>query len=338
MKSFSEMFNPSISLIDRSRTIKCPPVDVMILDPMPNWTKSERFENLCYQRYDELISFLDKRNDKKLLIFYSGGIDSTLIVALAIAHPRFHEHKHRIFIAYNEESIKENPRFWHNFIIKKFSGRLIGSLGYHRYIRDENYLCVTGEFADNIFGSLTLKSYMDNTGDFDAIHKNFDITGLPWLLNKIKEKKHVDTCREMIEKIIATSPKTLESNHDCFWWLNFVLKWQAVKFRLCSHSPTANGVGIMASNVLHFFETVHFQNWAVMSDETKVENDWYSYKLPAKKMIYSINHDEYYFKWKTKYPSIPGITRYSNTHDFIYFDEKTQRFFAYKHIMNGNQE
>jgi hypothetical protein len=116
--------------------------------------------------------------------------------------------------------------------------------------------------------------------------------------------------------------------------LNFVLKWQAVKLRLVSHAPTPELVSRMATNVLHFFETAEFQDWAVMTDEDKLHDDWYSYKLPAKKLIHEINGDDYYLKWKTKYPSIPSLTRYANMHDFIYYDGVSQRYVASKVLLD----
>jgi hypothetical protein len=327
--SFSQMFNPSISLMDRTGSINCPPVSVKILDSFPEWTSPPSFEELCYSRYDSILQQALSSN-KTVVIFYSGGIDSTLIAALAIAHPDFHRHRNNLLLAFSEESIKENPKFWYDRLLPAFGHRIINSNGYHTHISDPNNVCITGEFADNIFGSLTVKSYMDVSGDFDAIQKPFADTGRFWLLKKITSPADRDRCGDMMDKIFATSPRPMVSNHDCLWWLNFVLKWQAVKFRLASHAPTPDMVDLMAKNVVHFFETKEFQNWAVMTDEPKVEKDWYSYKLPAKKLIHSINGDDYYLRWKTKYPSIPGLTRYANTHDFIYWDEPNDRYVASK--------
>lgn len=322
-KTFSQMFNPSISLIDRSKSIKCPPIEIKNLYPFAEWGPTQSFDELSFSRFDNLLSTAMSLN-KKLIIFYSGGIDSTLIAALALSHPNFNLYKDQIYIAYNEESIKENYNFYQQYLLPNFQNNLISSNGYYSLIADDNNMCITGEFADNIFGSLTLKSYMDNTGDFAAIHKPFLDTGLQWLLKKIKNTEKIDHMAELLLTIINQSPRKLISNHDCFWWLNFVLKWQAVKFRLASHAPSPILVNKIAKNVIHFFDTYEFQNWAVNTEELKVDNDWYSYKMPAKKIIYDINKDDYYFKWKTKYPSIPGLTRYGNTHNFIYLTDNNE--------------
>lgn len=330
--SFSQMFNASISLLDRSNNINCPSVPIKNLNPLPKWEETEMFDDLCFYRYNEILKdALD--NNKKLVIFYSGGIDSTLIAGLAITHPEFEKHKDNLILAFSEDSIKENPHFWYDYLLPKFEWRIGSASGFHKYISNDNYICITGEFADNIFGSLTVKSYMDITGDFGAIHKRFSESGKQWLLNKIQNKSHMTAVSDLIDVVIDTHPsKGLGTNHECFWWLNFILKWQAVKFRLVMHAPTSDLVNKMIKNVVHFFDTEKFQNWAVMTDETKVESDWFSYKLPAKKLIYAINKDDYYFKYKTKYPSIPSLTRYANMYDFLYYDEESNTYIPSKDL------
>lgn len=331
-QSFSQMFNPSICLIDRSNTINCPPIPIKVLDPFYKWNSPKTFNDISHARFDDILQ-TTMRNGKQLVLFYSGGIDSTMIVALAISHPEFIRYRSRILLVLSEDSIAENPNFWYDQLIPAFKDRLASASAFHILIADENNVCVTGEFADNIFGSLTVKSYMDATGDRNAIHKPFRSSGLHWLLSKITITNHRDKCGELMDQIFATNPNGCESNHDCFWWLNFVLKWQAVKFRLASHAPTAESVDGMIRNVVHFFETTDFQDWAVLTDEEKVQNDWYSYKLPAKKLILSINNDQYYFQWKTKYPSIPSLTRYTNMFDFIYYDHTISKYIASKQLL-----
>ena len=326
--AFCSMFNGSISLIDRTGAINIPPVDCLILDHIPEHQTPKSFRELSEDRWQEIV---DKIEDgKRIIIFYSGGIDSTLIACLALMHPDWRKHKDKIYLAFNEDSIIENPTFFKKYLIPEFGDRLLNASNFHNYIQDDHWVCVTGEFADNIFGSLTLKSYMDATGNFDSIHGKFETEGLPWLLKKIKDPRYVNDCSDMLKALLETAPRRMVSNHDCFWWLNFATKWQAVKFRLVSHAPTPELVNAMAHRVVHFFETKEFQLWALYTDEDKVISNWYSYKLPAKNIIYECNHDHEYLMYKTKYPSIPSLTRYSNMHDFIYLDDETDVYTASK--------
>lgn len=323
--SFSQMFNPCISIIDRTCSVNCPPVPIKNLYPMITDSIPDTFESLCHKRMNEIFNNAIS-NNKKLILFYSGGIDSTLIVVLALLNANFNTYKDHIFIAYSEESITENPVFWESYILPNFKTNIYNSSGFYTFLTNDNNICVTGEFADNIFGSLTLKNYMDITGDMNLIHKPFKETGKLWLLSKILNPSNKDSCSDILDTIINTSNRQLISNHDCFWWLNFILKWQAVDFRLVSHSPNPEFTNKMIKNTIHFFNTTEFQNWAINTSEDKVKDDWYSYKLPAKQIIFDYNKDDYYFKWKTKYPSIPGLTRYTNMYDFIYFNDETNEY------------
>lgn len=329
--AFCSMFNGSISLIDRTESLDIPPVDCLILDRIPERREPKEFREICEQRWQDIVDQIEQGKD--IIIFYSGGIDSTLIACLALMHPDWVKHREHIHLAFNEDSIRENPTFFEKYLIPEFGNRLLNASEFHTFIQDDRYVCVTGEFADNIFGSLTLKSYMDASGDFDAIHGRFEQQGLPWLIAKVKDETQAANCQEMIEVLLEQAPYKMITNHDCFWWLNFATKWQAVKFRLVSHAPTPGLVDAMAQRVLHFFETEEFQLWALYTQEDKVLTDWYSYKLPAKKLILECNGDFEYFKFKTKYPSIPSLTRYSNMHDFIYLDEKTGIYTASKNFL-----
>jgi len=327
---FCSMFNGSISLIDRTGALSVPPVDCMVLDKIPERKEPKSFREICEERWNDIVRKINE--GKTIVIFYSGGIDSTLVVCLALMHPDWLKHAEHVYVAFNEDSVRENPTFFEKYIIPGFGKRLIDASAFHNLIANDRYVCVTGEFADNIFGSLTLKSYMDNTGNFDAIHGLFQKQGLPWLLAKVKDERQVENCREMIEVLLDQAPMPMDTNHLAFWWLNFAMKWQAVKFRLVSHAPTPELVDTMAKRVVHFFESEEFQLWALYTDEDKVLTNWYSYKLPAKKLILECNGDFEYFTHKTKYPSIPSLTRYANMFDFIYLDTETGIFTASKNF------
>ncbi len=335
-RSFSSMFNPSISLMDRSGATSIPPIPYRNLFPFLQWSNAASFESICIRKFDRILRDVIQ-NKKKLVIFYSGGIDSTLIACLAISHPKFSLWKNSIILALTEESIRENPTFWNDTLRTCFGDRIVSASRFGQLISDDQNVCLTGEFADNIFGSLTLKSYIDFSGIDNSIEQPFASTGLEWMLDKIPNQGDRDQCKNMVESILKTSPRDLQSNHDCFWWLNFVLKWQAVRFRLVSHARTPEMVNAMASRVMHFFDDDEFQNWAVMTSEQKVHDSWASYKLPAKSLIYKINRDRDYFLYKTKYPSIPGLTRYANMHDFIYLDEATNAYTARKTLLDAQR-
>jgi asparagine synthetase B (glutamine-hydrolysing) len=319
-KEFIQMFNPWISLSDRTGTLNIPGVEIYNNSPIPEMPKIiPSFSSASYRRIDDCVNELKIRNKERLVIFYSGGIDSTLIVSLLISHPNWSTLKDLVWLAVNEDSQIENPDFFRDIVLPYFGNRLLPSNNYYDIITDTNNVCVTGECADNLFGSLTLKSYMDTTSNFNAIHEPWETTSLGWLLDK--RKLYRDQREQMLYDLVNAAPVEIESNHDFLWWLNFAMKWQAVKYRMAMHAPTAKQAEYIAGNVINFFDSVEYQQWSLYTKEPKVGGKWNTYKLPAKTLISDIWNNEKYFKYKTKWPSLPTITRYNNAWGFLYQNE-----------------
>ena len=317
-KEFVQMFNPWISLSDRTNTLKLlGKHEVYNNSPLPAKPAVQlSFSAASYNRIDECIAQYIEQKKEKLVIFYSGGIDSTLIVSLLISHPDWARLKSSVWLAINEDSQIENPKFFYEVVLPNFGERLLPSNQFYDIVNDKENLCVTGECADNLFGSLTLKSYMDSTGKFDSIHGDWRTETMPWLLNK--KSNYRDEREQMLTDLVDASPVPINTNHDFLWWLNYAMKWQAVKYRMSMHAPTAAQAEYMAANVINFFDSTAYQAWALYSSETKVGGKWNTYKLPAKKLINEIWANEKYLKYKTKWPSLPTITRYNNAWGFLW--------------------
>lgn len=320
-KSFVQMFNPWISLHDRTGTLDIPGLEIYNNSPIPlRPTTVPTFSAASYGRIDECIALLEHRNKERLVVFFSGGIDSTLIISLIISHPSWNVIKDMVWCAVNEDSQVENSDFFNEIILPHFGTRLLPSNDFYGIINDGRNVCVTGECADNLFGSLTLKSYMDRAGNFDAIHGDWESESLHWLLDKKEDYR--DDREQMLYDLVNAAPLPIETNHDFLWWINFTCKWQAVKYRLSMHSPSAAKAEYMAANVVNFFDTQTYQEWALYSSEQKVGDKWNTYKLPAKQLINDIWENDRYFKFKTKWPSLPSITRYNNAWSFLYEDDQ----------------
>lgn len=317
-KEFVQMFNPWISISDRTGTLNVPGVaQIFNNSPIPSKPKYlSSFSGIAYNRIEECIDQLNNNGKERLVVFHSGGIDSTLIVSLLTSHPDWNKIKSQAYLAINEDSQIENPVFFNEVVLPNFGTRLLPSNTFYDIIIDPKNICITGECADNIFGSLTLKSYMDSTGKFDSIYGDWKKETLPWLL--AKKEKFVNEREEMLLSLVDASPVPIETNHDFLWWLNFAMKWQAVKYRMAMHAPTAYHAEYMAKNVINFFDSTEFQQWALYTKEEKVGTTWNSYKLPAKKLINEIWANEQYLQYKTKWPSLPTITRYNNAWGFLW--------------------
>jgi len=309
---FHKCVNPLISVLDRT-TIKWPNFEYINLFPMPSiQSTTPDFIETSVLRIKELT---DHKNHVNVL--WSGGIDSTfvmtLMIELGIADKLFKEG--RLTIGLNMDSIRENPVFYEKFIKQRYLSCVVQA---DTLITNPqpNQVTITGEMADNLVGSLTMKSCVDYHNDFTVVHQKKQVA-INWMARKL-EPHEKNEFFEFIEQVCDNSPVEIVSSHDLLWYLNFNFKWQAVNFRIVSHAANQEVGNQLISNLHHFFNTDTFQQWSLKEGHYFEGSSWGDYKMVMKKQIYEVTNDGDYFKNKTKHPSLPSLLRYKDTFDFIY--------------------
>lgn len=316
---FQKVINPLISVMDRT-TRHWPDYDYENLFPMPALVGTRNFNDLSVERIKELT-----KGTKQIKLLWSGGIDSTyiacLMIDLGIMDSLLAEG--RLTIGLNADSIKENPVFFERFL-KKYLSVIVQS---DVVLKNpgENETIITGEMADNLVGSLTMKSCVDYYNDFAVVREPWKDRPMAWLSRNL-EGAEKTALYDFIEETVANSPVELPTGHDLFWYLNFNFKWQAVNFRIVSHAVNEDVGNRLIKNLAHFFNTDDFQQWSLAEGHHFSGDGWGDYKSVMKKYIYMVNGDTEYFKYKTKFPSLPALLRYKDTFDFIYKDGDRYHF------------
>ena len=311
---FQKVINPLISVMDRT-TNTWPPYNYINLFPMPVLKgHCPDFSTLSFDRAKDITE-----NEKRIGVLWSGGIDSTFILTTMIESGVLEKLKSegRLVIGLNQESIRENPVFYDIFIKKYFLDCVVQSdvLLQKPELVD---IIITGEMADNLVGSLTMKTCVDYYNDFSVVHKPYGLA-IDWLCRKLDESDKV-LLTNFIEESISNSPVELISCHDLLWYLNFNYKWQAVNFRIVSHAADEANGNALINKLVHFFNTEEFQQWSMHEGHHFEGSNWSTYKMPLKQQIFNVTRDQDYFDKKTKYPSLPGLLRYKDTFDFIYYN------------------
>lgn len=316
---FKRMFNPSISLYDRTGTIKWP-VKIKNLFPMPkDLYTNKTFSEICNERMQEIIAYANANPNKQLVVMYSGGIDSTLVMVLLmqLADQALLD---RILVILNEASIAENPEFYKKYITKF---RMASSNSFEKYLT-EDHIVITGEMADNVFGSLTLGMAMDKLGNKDLVHAPYKDYALQFFTLKLGTKEEAEKYMDLMDPVMKLNPNGIKSLHDYMWWINFTMKWQAVEFRILSHARPDVKLSQewVNSSLIHFWNTELWQQWSVSNPDKKVAKDWASYKWVAKELIYEFDRNQQYYTRKTKIPSLPDMVRFKYVSNFITEDLK----------------
>ena len=328
---FKRMFNPSISLYDRTETIKWP-VKIKNLYPMPaNLHTDKTFKEIANERMLEIIQYVKSNPDKKFVVMYSGGIDSTLLVVLLLQLGD-QELFDRTLIILNEASIAENQEFYQKYITKF---RMASSNSFEKYLT-KDHIVLTGEFADNVFGSLTLGMAMDRLGDRTIVHAPYKDHALEFFTQKLGSAESARQYMDLMDPIMKLNPEGINSLHEYMWWINFTMKWQAVEFRILSHARPTEALDLdwVNTSLIHFWNTELWQQWAVSNPDKKVAKDWASYKWVAKELIYEFDRNRSYYQLKTKVPSLPDMVRFKYVSNFITEDMKFHKTLNLENFIN----
>lgn len=319
-----KLISLGVTLVDRTSQIKFP-YNFYNYFPMPtnfsNFNKS--YSEICLERANYFLE-LSKKTNKKILILWSGGIDSTtVVVSFILAGAK----KDDIIIALNNSSIHEHFKFYYNCIRNKFD--IISSEGMCDYISGE-YVVVGGEHNDQIFGS-------------DIIHKAYVYFGIDLVFdlateNNIKKVFAVSNMNDdsmkfwydLLKNHSKYSHTEIRTVYDFFWWYNFAFKWQSVFFRLLTRiSPYSRQIvnrEFVDQYYHQFFVTEDFQKWSMLNPDKKIGKTWNTYKLAARQFIYEFDKDIEYYTYKSKYGSLSKVFRHRQVpegldKDFNYLDK-----------------
>lgn len=287
---------------------------------MPDYDPT--FNKSWQQVMDERCAWLQKhRFDKRWVIGWSGGIDSTGILASIIKNMDRADFDN-VIVACSKFSVWENPKFFFDFIEPNFQTIESKNLFNPEMLTEENYI-LDGEPADQLFAGMGAQSMMlihdvsylekdamtDSGPIIDYIAKTPGVKGsappglvfAEWLY------------ASLIENVKSTNIP-IHTYHDLLWWYFFNFNWTAVKLRALSHNQyaTLENAGIYFDRFIHWFDSDDYQSWAMHNNllGAKYGSNVGQYKYQAKKYIFDLDKNSYYFKYKTKTFSGDAILRH----------------------------
>lgn len=301
--SYFKIYNLGVVPIDRTGTIAFP-VKTKSLFPMPAFrAMSESFESLCNERAVELLEKAERR-DVLLYAFWSGGIDSTLVLTSLLKNATAAQKK-RIVVLMSEESITENPNFYRDFIHGKLERE---SSTMFSYLLGTKHLFVNGEHNDQLFGSDIVAVVIERFGAH-VIHQPYDRQlFLTFIAERVGDPEAAAFYVGLFERLKAAAPVDIRSNYDMFWWINFALKWQTVYTRMLSYTAERNVPNMtkayLSENYAPFYNTEKFQLWSMNNMDKKIKDEWRTYKWLCKDIIYDFAKDAEYRDNKIKRGSL----------------------------------
>ncbi len=287
-------------LIDRTKTLYTG-FPYQSLYPMPTLSSvgpAADIGILCDQMGTRLVREAINAQ-KKIQIFWSGGIDSTAAaVALIKAGTQLDCLDSQVEFVITDESTSEYPDFYTRFI-KPLRHKFV-SAPVTSHFSPRN-LIVTGEHGDQIFGSAKAEAYVADGRAFERYE-----AVLPDILTEtLGSASDADTVIRYVEPLLQASPIKLHTIFDAFWWINYSCKWQTVGLRLAVFRVTDVRESFAA--LRHFFTHPSFQEWSLHHHDKKIQRSWQSYKMPLKEYIFQFTGDDDYRQNKVKVPSLKAV-------------------------------
>ena len=274
---------------DRSETLT-PNTSIQCLTPIGQYSNNLDLNNICLTRAKELAD-IALAQDKKLYVFWSGGLDSTSVF-LALREVVSPKH---LGVCYTEASLEEYPGFFESNIKDVYETKLFSMNCIWEAVDFAclNGIAVTGEIADQLFGSVMF------------INKTPNELQAPW-----QQLDQALAVNERVNNFVSACPIKVENAAEFLWWFNYATKYQNVQTRML----VDNTHSVLNKNIFHFFDTKEFNDYAVSTSlEEKIPGyNNSNYKKPLRDFIFKISNDKDYAYNKPKVRSlVPVYGKYS---------------------------
>ena len=288
---------------DRTETFMLP-IKIKNQFPIPSvdYNFNKTYEDICDQTASDIISNAVISN-KKIRVLWSGGIDSTLILATFLKRGR----QDLLEVGLSIESIAENYNFYKNHLLGQIT--LIPATDL-KSMASNNHILVGGEYNDQLLGSNLLSTFVKYYG-VSKLHDDFNLDCLRKVFSS-RYTKNIDIWIDIYLSISEKSPVKIQTNLDFHWWINFSCKWQGLYYRLASYFSEDYNL----ENYYHFFQTEDFQRWSLLNHSQEF-NRWEDYKKICKDLIWKFDKDDHYRNNKVKLESLTFLAQKNTFCNYI---------------------
>jgi hypothetical protein len=295
---------------------------------MPNYdqTFNKSFTEVSDNRAIEIKKRIGQ--GEKFAVMFSGGIDSTVVMAALIKNLSVDELSNVVVCA-SIETMIENPVFWSKFIQDKF--KIIDS---HKNKYDDlinqGFTPITADEGDcihgTIFGLILYNNYDYYIDELSPIAK----TNLQNIKYKISDADtHFSQYADILirhlgipsnpefgklfyEKIvhnINTASVPVHSLHDFFWWTIFNIKYLNCAVRGSIYLNDTMDAQTVMNRIINWYSGTEYQLWSMVNNNNgqKIEKTASTYKKAAKDYIWELDRNDWYRNFKVKIESLWNI-------------------------------
>lgn len=271
-------------LVDRTGTVAAWSGNNVVSIPGTTST-TNTVSQVAAGRVSEIVSAASAAG-KDILVMWSGGIDSTLVLAA------FKEANTSVYVTVNSNNEQEYPELYSKIVggqIANFTP-LKSELFFVKELFDRYYV-VDGELGDQIIGTTAV--FEDVVGS-TQIRSN--------MLDNYSDEIQSKYLTTEIQSVIDAAPIDITDTADALWWLNFVFKYTLVNNRLPFAVNSVSSTSF--TNHEHFFSGDEWQRWGISNRTANkqflVDNDRFKYKQAYKDFIGDVFGDDNYKNFAVK--------------------------------------
>lgn len=256
-KRISTLVNTGNSTIDRTGVIQSP-FRTKNISPIPDFDPNfaMSYQDCCM---DRMLAFDEqyRRTGRKFRVMYSGGLDSSAIVAAFINFYGLDKTSQLLEICCSPESINENPWLWDRYIRRgKFT--LVPSYK-HTMLWHDDVNCINGEVNDQLFAGQSLATYKKNKDLYST--KNYD----DFIYSSLAKKNDItDYHLNIMEAQLKAAPFPLVNFYMYIWWRGFASFYGTNQVKSFSQTPLDKIPDrLIENNYGQFFASDEFQKWSM---------------------------------------------------------------------------
>jgi hypothetical protein len=277
----------------------------MIGATMPTYDPSftETWDDVTDGRAKE-IEQLILTNNKKLAVFWSGGIDSTCILT-AILKNFQSASLDLVTVLCTPESVLENPLFFEKYIRPIFN---IADANDRSLLTSPDFMFVDGTAADTLLmsmsPSLDVGMAIRSGGLLSASWRAKPDTLIDYLAKITQSRPFALWYYEINKESIESTDVPIDTYFDFMWWISFNYDYYMWEVHTWFFMLSQIGISWQEyrSKFIGWYRTTPYQLWAMNNNGAGIKhgNTLGSFKHHPKKYIYDYDLNEYYYRYKTK--------------------------------------
>lgn len=318
----------STGIADRTGTFKFP-ISFKIINLLEKLQESDvTYSECCDIAATDLLKKLT--GDNKLYIMYSGGIDSTCILAALLKNSSPQQQQDFVIIL-SKESIAENKNFFFKFIA--------GNLNYISSTRlkylnlNDNDIVTHGESNDQFYDTSEHLSYAYRKNKLISVDVNL-ISRMLLNYRNPTDSYNLEIS-EIYKYILDYSAKAVGLELTCIadyhqWqMLNFIYTYTISRPNLLFPN--------LSKNFQPFYNCRYFNIWTMNKIANKNYDTKGFFKKETRDYIFEFDKNEYYYQFKNKVGSGPRLTVFESP-AFILNDcnEKVEPSVLYQYYIKEN--